>query len=160
MKVSSVGAPAGLISATQNSIEECKSKDLKATSLSPQVVRSEFVSRAASHSINSVSKVGLAKRAHKVPMMSLSFAGNQNKKTNQFLFIAPENKSIGLNGVYGIGGLGVVTSEAGNNWAKKGADVRIVLPYHSEKNKGGGLKVMTSAPSLDAAGVQKKNDKG
>lgn len=77
----------------------------------------------------------------------LSFTGNPAKNLNQFAFLAPENKAIGLNSMYALGGLGVVTKEAGDSWAKEGADVRQFHPYHSFDNEDGLIKVLSKDES-------------
>jgi len=79
----------------------------------------------------------------------VSFTGNKAKNLNQFAFLAPEDKAIGLNSMYSLGGLGVVTKEAGENWVEHGAEVRKFLPYHSFDNEGGLIKVLSMTKSQE-----------
>lgn len=103
----------------------------------------ELVSKTASSSIGSVSRAKIG-RKKSMPAMQISFQGNKDKKPNQFLYIAPEMRGIAggaVNGIYSEGGLGVVTDEAANNvvnhYADKKADVRVILPYHTDENSFG-----------------------
>ncbi len=77
----------------------------------------------------------------------ISFKGDISKKLNQFAFLAPEDKAVGLNSTYALGGLGVVVQEAGDSWSKIGADVRKFIPYHSYNNKEGKIIVLTKDSS-------------
>lgn len=104
---------------------------------------SEFISKTASSSIGNISKVRI-KSDKTMPAMRITFTGNTDKKSNQFLSIAPEMRGVAggaVNAIYSNGGLGVVTDEASNNWANhyadKGSDVRIVLPLHTDNNAFG-----------------------
>ena len=93
-------------------------------------------------SLNQLARINNSNISKMGSFTHISFTGNTTKNFNQFAFLAPENKAIGLS-MYAMGGLGVVTHESGNNLAKHGADIRHFEAYHSFDNKEGLIKVLT-----------------
>ncbi len=82
---------------------------------------------------------------------ALTFTGNTSKNLGQIISVAPEYQGL-LNGVYKVGGLANVTSEASAAFKKhKNIDARAILPYHAPENPQGKIKIKSIIHNEDGS---------
>lgn len=96
------------------------------------------ITKVGSKDINLARPVGFSR--------ALTFTGNPSKNQKQIASIAPEYQNF-FDAIYKVGGLGNVAGEASVSMKKHGgADIRTFIPYHTQDNLEGKLKIKRMVP--------------